>query len=89
MANTAIIQTGIRMEAALYERLKRNAKREKRSLNNYIVHLLDTATAPVIPKLNRADYPLDDDILRLGELLQEPSQEELENDPKLAYILSK
>lgn len=89
MTSTAIIQTGIRMEAALYERLKRNAKRENRSLNNYMVHLLDTATAPVIPRLNRMDYPLDDDILRLGELLQEPSPEELENDPKLAYILSK
>lgn len=77
------------MEAALYERLKRNAKREKRSLNNYMVHLLDTATSPVIPQLNRADYPLDDDIARLGELLLDPSPEELENDPKLAYILSK
>ena len=89
MESTTLIQTGIRMKASLYERLKRNAKRENRSLNNYVVHLLDTATAPVVPQLNRQDYPIDDDILRLGELLQEPMLEELENDPKLAYILSK
>ena len=89
MESTTLIQTGIRMKASLYERLKRNAKRENRSLNNYVVHLLDTATAPVVPQLNRQDYPIDDDILRLGELLQEPTPEELENDPKLVYILSK
>ena len=89
MERSSIIQTGIRMESALYERLKRNARRENRSLNNYVVHLLETATAPVIPRLNLHDYPIDEDILQLGELLKEPTPEELENDPKLAYILSK
>ena len=89
MESTALIQTGIRMKASLYERLKRNAKRENRSLNNSVVHLLDTATAPVIPSLNLQDYPIDEDILQLGELLQEPTPENLENDPKLAYLLSK
>ncbi len=89
MESTALIQTGIRMKASLYERLKRNAKRENRSLNNYVVHLLDTATAPVIPSLNLQDYPIDEDILQLGELLQEPTPEDLENDTKLAYLLSK
>lgn len=89
MSGTTLIQTGIRMTPALYERLKRNARRENRSLNNYVVHLLDTATAPAIPQLNRQDYPIDEDILGLGGLLQEPSPEELEADPKLVYILSK
>lgn len=89
MERSSLIQTGIRMESSLYERLKRNAKREKRSLNNYVVHLLETATAPVIPQLNPDDYPIDEDILRLGDILPEPSAEELERDPKLAYILSK
>lgn len=89
MESTTLIQTGIRMKASLYERLKRNAKRENRSLNNYVVHLLDMATAPVIPSLNLQDYPIDEDILQLGELLQEPTPEDLENDTKLAYLLSK
>lgn len=89
MGSSSIIQTGIRMNTALYERLKRNAKRENRSLNNYVVHLLETATTPVIPQLKAEDYPVDEDILRLGDILPEPSPEEMDRDPKLAYILSK
>ena len=83
------IQTGIRMSSLLYERLKRNAKRENRSLNNYVVMLLENATEPKIPRLNRNDYPIDEDILQLGRTLAEPSPEDVENDPKLAYILGK
>lgn len=89
MRTIRTIQTGIRMSQSLYERLKRNAKRENRSLNNYLVHLLDTATAPKIPRLKRDDYPIDNDLLQLGQVLAEPSAEELENDPKLTYILNK
>ena len=86
---TTTIQTGIRMSAALYERLKRNAKREKRSMNNYVVMLLEAATAPKIPQLSRSDYSIDEDLLELGRTLAEPSPEELANDQKLAYILGK
>lgn len=89
MTEMATIQTGIRMEESLYERLKRNAKLEGRSLNNYIVHLLDKATAPVIPRLNLKDYTIDEDIRLLGDTFEEPTEEELANDPKLAYIWSK
>ena len=89
MEQTSIIQTGIRMDISLYERLKRNAKRENRSLNNYVVTLLEAATAPKYPQLRREDYPIDEDLLALGHVLAEPSPEELENDPRLAYILGK
>ena len=89
METTTTIQTGIRMSAALYERLKRNAKRENRSLNNYVVTLLEAATTPKIPQLDRDRYTIDEDLLQLGRVLAEPSAEELENDPKLAYILGK
>ena len=89
METVTTIQTGIRMSPALYERLKRNAKRENRSLNNYVVTLLETATAPVFPRLKKEDYPIDEDLLQLGRVLAEPSEEELENDPRLAYILEK
>jgi len=84
-----IIQTGIRMDVSLYERLKRNAKREKRSLNNYVVTLLEAATEPKIPQLRVEDYPIDTDLQELGRVLAEPTVEELENDPKLAYLLEK
>lgn len=89
MEATSVIQTGIRMNVSLYERLKRNAKRENRSLNNYVVTLLEAATAPKIPHLRREDYPIDEDLRALGRVLADPSPEELESDPKLAYILGK
>ena len=89
METVTTIQTGIRMSPALYERLKRNAKRENRSLNNYVVTLLETATTPVFPRLKKEDYPIDEDLLQLGRVLAEPSEEQLENDPRLAYILEK
>ena len=86
---TMTVQTGIRMSAALYERLKRNAKRENRSMNNYVVTLLEAATSPKIPHLKRSDYPISEDLLQLGRTLAEPSPEEMANDPKLAYIFGK
>ena len=58
-------------------------------MNNYVVMLLEAATAPKIPHLTRSDYSIDEDLLELGRTLAEPSPEELANDPKLAYILGK
>lgn len=89
MRTTATIQTGIRMSPELYNRLKRFAKRENRSLNNYVITLLEAATQPRIPSLKQSDYPVDDDILQLGKTLTQPSEEEMNADPRLAYILSK
>ncbi len=89
MDAVSTIQTGIRMSPDLYNRLKRYAKRENRSLNNYVVTLLEAATRPQIPALKREDYPIDEDILALGGALSQPTEEELAADPRLAYILSK
>ena len=50
------IQTGIHISRTLYDRLKRNAKRERRSLNNYITGILESATEPAIPHLVRSEY---------------------------------
>ena len=83
------IQTGIRMESELYERLKRLAKKQNRSLNNYVVNLLENATAPVYPHLTEADLQIDDELLKLGDIIGDVPQELIERDKKLAYILSK
>ena len=82
-----IIQTGIRISESLYERLKRNAKRERRSLNNYITGLLEEATAPAIPHLNLAEFKMDEDILAMGKTIGPISQERIQNDPRLKAIL--
>ena len=83
------VQAGIRMDASLYERLKRFAKKQNRSLNNYVVTILEEATAPVFPHVEDKDLQIDEDLLRLGEVIGDVPEELLNNDPKLAYILSK
>ena len=83
------IQTGIRMDSALYERLKRFAKKQNRSLNNYIVTILEEATSPAFPRITEKDLIIDQDLQNLGGIIGDVPQELLEKDPKLAYILSK
>ena len=84
----ATIQTGIRLSQSLYERLKRNAKREKRSLNSYITSILESATEPVFPNLDPAAFEPDEDIRRLGQTLGDIPQEKIEHDPRLKSILA-
>ena len=84
----ATIQTGIRLSQSLYERLKRNAKREKRSLNSYITSILESATEPVFPLLDPADFEPDEDIRRLGQVLGDIPPEKIESDPRLKSILA-
>ena len=81
------IQTGIRISKTLYDRLKRNAKREKRSLNNYITGILEAATEPSIPRLVRAEFEPDDDLRDLGRVIGEIPAEKIERDPRLKSIL--
>lgn len=82
-----IVQTGIRISESLYERLKRNAKRERRSLNNYIAGLLEEATEPAIPHLNLADFKIDEDILAMGKTIGPIPKDRVQNDPRLKAML--
>jgi len=81
------IQTGIRISRTLYDRLKRNAKREKRSLNNYITGILESATEPAIPHLVRSEYEPDDELRDLGQVIGDIPAEKIERDPRLKSIL--
>ena len=80
------IQTVLRLQPELMARVKRNARREKRSFNSYIEQILDRATRldePVLPP----DFAVSEEILgmRCGALTA-PSAEQLAEDPKLAYL---
>ena len=81
------IQTGIRISRTLYDRLKRNAKREKRSLNNYITGILESATEPAIPRLVRAEYEPDDELRDLGRVIGDIPEETVGQDLRLKSIL--
>lgn len=87
LMDATTIQTGIRISRALYERLKRNARKEKRSLNNYISGILEAATEPVIPRLNPADFVPDEDVRRLGKTMGKIPLEKAQEDPRLRSIL--
>lgn len=83
------IQTGIRMDASLYERLKRQARLQNRSLNNLIVTILDNATGLKFPTIEEKELEIDEDLLQLGGVIGDIPNELLERDPKIAYILSR
>ena len=89
MENSERIQTGIRMAPSLYERLKGNAKKERRSLNNYITRILEQAVEPAIPRLDLSSFKIDDDLKRLGGLVGHISDEQIQRDPRLKCILGK
>lgn len=88
MENTTRIQTGIRLDASLYEKLKRNAKKERRSLNNYITRILENAVETDIPKLDPSSFEIDDDLKQLGGLIGSVSDEQIQQDSRLKSILA-
>ena len=83
----AKIQTGIRLEPELCDRLKARARMEGRSFNNYVERILSKAVSTEYPKLS--DIKVSEEILSLGETLPHYSAEELEADERLSYLLSK
>ena len=88
MENTTRIQTGIRLDSSLYEKLKRNAKKERRSLNNYITRILENAVEPAIPRLDPSGFKIDDDLKQLGSLVGYISDDQIQQDPRLKSILA-
>ena len=86
---TTRVQTVLRLEPELLERVKRRARKEKKSLNRFIEQLLERETSLHFPTLPK-DFTISDEILGLGQFhLEEPSAEELAADPKLAYLWEK
>ena len=83
------VQTILRLPPDLMARVKRASKRDKCSVNSFIEHALDKATGLEFPKLP-ADFKVSDEILNLACFkLPKPTQEELDNDPKYAYLYEK
>ncbi len=86
---TTRIQTVLRLEPELLERVKRRARKEKKSFNRYVELLLERETSLCFPKLPE-DFTISEEVLGLRQFrLEEPSAEELAADPKLAYLWEK
>ena len=86
---TPRIQTVLRLEPELMERVRRRARKEKKSFNSYVEQLLERETMlhfPILPD----DFTISEEILGLGQFrLEKPTDEELASDPKLAYLWGK
>ena len=83
------VQTIVRLRPDLMTRLKQVARRENRSVNSFIEHALEKAAGLDYPKLP-ADFKVSEEILNLACFdLPRPTREELDNDPKYAYLYEK
>ena len=91
MSSEERIQTVLRLPKHVYYRVKLYAEREGRSFNSYVEKILARETDmdwPTIPK----DFEIPEEILNLRpkkSVIKRPTQEELDNDPKLAYLMEK
>ncbi len=81
-------QTVIRLKPELMERVKYRAKGRNMSVNAYVESVLEEATKAPIPKLPKG-FKTSPVIERLSGIIPAPTQEMLESDERLAYILSK
>lgn len=86
--SSARIQTAFRLDLALVERLRRQAKREHKTLNGYVESILLNAVQPELPKIGES-YHISEETLRLSGFIPAFTREQLENDERLAYILGK
>lgn len=83
------IQTAFRLDEGLVSRLKLKARREKKSLNKLVEENLERL-APAEPEWPKVHFPIEiDPVFKKWELTKPITQEDLDADERLAYILSK
>ena len=82
------VQTGIRLDPELCNRLKVKARIEGRSFNNYVEWILSKVVSIEYPKLG-GSFSVSEEIQSLGDTLPHYSSEEIAADDRLSYLLSK
>lgn len=87
-ASSARVQTAFRLDPVLLERLRRQAKLQHKTLNSYVELILIRAVQPELPTIP-SDYHISEETKKMCGFIPQPTKEQLENDPKLAYILGK
>lgn len=88
METIARTQMILRVPPQLLVQLKHNAKRQNLSLNAYVEQELALIAKPKLPKLPK-DFTIDPIWASFSGLMGTPSKEDLEKDPKLAYLWEK
>lgn len=86
---TTRVQTVLRLSPELMARVKRKARRQNKSFNSYVEEILDRETTLALPVLP-PDFEVSEEIRNLACCtFSAPSEEQLANDPKLAYLWEK
>ena len=86
----AKVQTVLRISPELMKRVKYKARQVDVSVNAYIEEVLKEAVMPQIPKLPKG-FEIDPVIKSFSGIIpmRTPSQKELDEDPKFAYLYEK
>lgn len=83
---TARVQTAFRLPYELIARVKYQARKENMSVNRYVESVLAKSVELVFPS-RPSESEIPEELFISKGCLQEPSAEELKNDPRLAHIL--
>ncbi len=87
---TERIQVALRLPTELYERVKKKAKSEKRSVNSFVETVLEKHAQQNIDQITPEDLIVSDEVRSLQcSGFKRPSQEQIDADPKLAYLVKK
>ncbi len=88
METSRRVQTAFRLEESLLQRLKKKARGQKKSLNSYVEELL-LANVRDTPEFPIVSFPLPHSprVSRMIDILPAFSEEDLQEDEKLACIL--
>ncbi|MDI9551194.1 MAG: hypothetical protein GX125_07965 [Bacteroidales bacterium] len=82
------VQTGLRLDRNIYKQLKANAKKNRQTFNKYVEEVLKNFLDDDFPRIP-PDHPISPEILEMGKLMPHYTEEELAQDDRLRYILSK
>jgi hypothetical protein len=77
------------MSESLYQRIKQSARLQGRSVNSYMVSILERDLPEEFPKLDPADFAPDETLRALGKTLSGVTTATDQLDEKAKYILSK
>ena len=83
---TTRVQTAFRFTPELLSRIRCAARREELSVNSYVERVLSKSVGVEYPSLP-TEYEIAEELIISQGCLQEPTLEELKNDPRLSHLL--
>ena len=83
---TTRVQTAFRLSPELLSKIRYAARRENLSVNSYVERVLTKSLGLEFPS-RPTEYEVAEELILSQGCLQEPTLEELKNDPRLSHLL--